>query len=97
MVSLATYDRIDPKHRRRTRPTVITGLLRGQLGFNGVVVSDALGRPVGQDSLPVGKRAAALIAAGGDVALTVEIVAARSDGRRAYVLAQPPRRPSGRS
>ncbi len=72
MVSLATYDRIDPSQPAAYSPKVITSLLRGRLGFNGVVVSDALGAK-SAGSLPVGKRAAALISAGGDVALTVEI------------------------
>ena len=72
MVSLATYDRIDPKQPAAYSSKVITSLLRGRLGFTGVVVSDALGAK-SAGSLPVGERAAALISAGGDVALTVEI------------------------
>ena len=72
MVSLATYDRIDPAQPAAYSRKVITNLLRGRLGFNGVVVSDALGAK-SAGSLPVGERAAALISAGGDVALTVEI------------------------
>src|SRR3954451_14051651 len=72
MVSLATYDRIDPAQPAAYSRKVITSLLRGRLGFNGVVVSDALGAK-SSGSLPVGERAAALISAGCDVALTVEI------------------------
>jgi beta-N-acetylhexosaminidase len=72
MVSLATYDRIDPRQPAAYSPSVITRLLRGRLGFDGVVVSDSLGAKSAA-SLPVGERAAALISAGGDVALTVKI------------------------
>jgi beta-N-acetylhexosaminidase len=71
MVSLATYTRIDPDHVAAYSSKVIRGLLRGQLGFKGVVVSDALGA-ASATTLPVSRRAAAVIAAGGDIALTVE-------------------------
>src|SRR5450756_282320 len=43
MVALATYTRIDPAHLAAFSPVVIGGLLRGDLGFQGVVVSDDLG------------------------------------------------------
>jgi beta-N-acetylhexosaminidase len=43
MVSLATYTKIDPDHLAVFSPTVIDGMLRGDLGFDGVVISDALG------------------------------------------------------
>ena len=43
MVSLATYERIDPAGLAAFSPTVIDGMLRGDLGFDGVVISDALG------------------------------------------------------
>jgi beta-N-acetylhexosaminidase len=71
MVSLATYDKIDPTTRAAYSSKIITSLLRTRFGFKGVVVSDALGAK-SATSLPVSKRAAALIAAGGDLALTVE-------------------------
>jgi beta-N-acetylhexosaminidase len=85
MVSLAVYDRIDATHRAAYSSKVISGLLRGRFGFEGVVVSDDLGLARSASVLPVGRRAAALIAAGGDVALTVDAsgVAAMIDGVRA--------------
>ncbi len=43
MVALATYQRIDPANLAAFSPIVIRDLLRGSLGFNGVVVSDDLG------------------------------------------------------
>ena len=64
MVSLATYTKIDPDHLAVFSPTVIDGMLRGDLGFDGVVISDALGAtavavdPAGHagDRLPRGRR-----------------------------------------
>jgi beta-N-acetylhexosaminidase len=52
-------------------PTVITGLLRGDVGFDGVVVSDDLGAARQVSAVPVGDRAVRFIAAGGDLVLTV--------------------------
>jgi beta-N-acetylhexosaminidase len=72
MVSLATYDHIDATQPAAYSSKVITNLLRTRFGFKGVVVSDALGAS-SAGALPVSKRAAALISAGGDVALTVEV------------------------
>jgi hypothetical protein len=43
MVSLATYERIDPDHLAVFSPTIIDGILRKDMGFRGVVTSDALG------------------------------------------------------
>ena len=44
MVALATYTRIDPNHLAAFSSRVMRGLLRQQLNFRGVVVSDYLGR-----------------------------------------------------
>ncbi len=46
MVSLATYKKIDSKHLAAFSPTVINQMLRTQLGFKGVVISDDLGNAV---------------------------------------------------
>lgn len=43
MVSSAYYLRIDPGHPAVFSPTVIRGMIRGDLGFGGIVVSDDLG------------------------------------------------------
>jgi beta-N-acetylhexosaminidase len=69
MVSLATYSAIDPKHQAVFSPTIIGSLLRGRLGFDGVVMSDDLGVAVSVSSLTPGDRATAFIAAGGDLVL----------------------------
>jgi len=66
MVSLATYERIDPQHLAAFSQTVIAGMLRHDLGFGGVVISDALGATA-VSSIPAGTRAINFVAAGGDM------------------------------
>jgi beta-N-acetylhexosaminidase len=66
MVSLATYTAIDPAHQAVFSPAIIGDLLRGRLGFGGVVVSDDLGAAVAVRSVAPADRATAFIAAGGD-------------------------------
>jgi beta-N-acetylhexosaminidase len=66
MISLATYDRIDPDHLAAFSATVIGGVLRGDLGFRGVVMSDSLTADAVSDMAP-GQRAIDFIEAGGDM------------------------------
>ena len=70
MVSSATYPHIDKTHRACFSRTVIGSMLRGQLGFDGVVVSDDLGA-VALKPLSWGTRATRFIDAGGTMLLTV--------------------------
>ena len=72
MASLATYSRIDPAAPAAFSPTVVTGLLRQRLGYDGVVVSDDLGRAKAVAAVPAGQRAVRFLAAGGTLALTVD-------------------------
>lgn len=69
MVSLATYTKIDPDQIAAFSPTVIDGMLRGDLGFDGVVISDALGATAVQ-SIPPGTRAIDFLLAGGDMVIS---------------------------
>ena len=69
MVSLATYTRIDPDHLAVFSPTIIGGMLRGDLGFDGVVISDALGATA-VASIPAGTRAVDFLEAGGDMIIS---------------------------
>ena len=71
MVSLATYARIDAAHPAAFSPTVVTGMIRGDLGFHGVVMSDDLGNARQVAAWSPGARAVDFISAGGDVVLTV--------------------------
>jgi len=68
MMSLATYSKIDAKHPAVFSHTMITDVLRGDLGWDGVVISDAL-NAAAVKSVPVGQRAVQFIEAGGDIAL----------------------------
>jgi beta-N-acetylhexosaminidase len=71
MVSSAYYARIDASHPAAFSPTVIRGMIRGDLGFTGVVVSDDLGNAKQVAAWSPGARAVSFIAAGGDLVLTV--------------------------
>jgi beta-N-acetylhexosaminidase len=71
MVSSARYPRLDPDRIAAFSPAVVTGLLRGRLGFTGLVVSDDLGAAGALSGVPVGDRAVRFVAAGGDLVLTV--------------------------
>jgi beta-N-acetylhexosaminidase len=67
MVSLATYSRIDPSAPAAFSPAVVNDLLRGRLGWRGVVVSDSLtAAAVGH--VPLDQRVVAFVQAGGDLA-----------------------------
>jgi beta-N-acetylhexosaminidase len=66
MVSLATYSAIDPDHQAVFSPTIIGTLLRGRLGFEGVVMSDDLGAAASVAAMTPGDRAVAFVGAGGD-------------------------------
>ena len=66
MISLATYERIDPQHLAAFSKSVIGGVLRRDLGFRGVVMSDSLTADAVSDVAP-GQRAIDFIDAGGDM------------------------------
>jgi beta-N-acetylhexosaminidase len=68
MVSSAYYRKIDPKRRAAYSPTVIKGMIRSDLGFAGVVISDDLAAP-GATDLPPGTRALRFLGAGGDLVI----------------------------
>lgn len=72
MVSSATYPRIDPERRAVFSPVVLRDLIRGTLGFPGVIVSDDLGNAEEVADIPPGQRAVDFIAAGGDLVVTAD-------------------------
>jgi beta-N-acetylhexosaminidase len=72
MTSTAVYARIDPRLPASFSPVVIRHLLRRDLGFRGVVVSDDLGTARQVRQWTPGERARMFVAAGGDLVLTVE-------------------------
>ena len=73
MVSLATYDRIDPDHLAAFSRTVISGMLRDELGFRGVVISDAIGGTVAVKDIPPADRAIDFLGAGGDMIISNQV------------------------
>ena len=76
MVSLATYEQIDPAHLAAVfSPTIIGGMLRGDLAFRGVVISDALGAAA-VASIPPGTRAVDFLNAGGDMIVVNQLAPA---------------------
>jgi beta-N-acetylhexosaminidase len=72
MISSARYPRLDPENQAMFSRAVITGLLRGSMGFDGVVITDDVGAAKAVAAVPVGQRATRFIAAGGDIVLTAK-------------------------
>jgi beta-N-acetylhexosaminidase len=91
MVALATYTRIDPAHLAAFSPLVIGGLLRGDLGFRGVVMSDDLGATAAAATMPPGQRALDFLLAGGDfiVSKTAAATVAMAAALQARAAADP--------
>ena len=65
---LGVYTRIDPERRAAFSPVIIDQLIRGDLGFDGVVISDDLAAAALQ-RLHAGRRAVGFVRAGGDLAI----------------------------
>ena len=72
MISSARYPQLDPDNIAAFSRPIITDLLRQQLKFNGLIISDDLGNAVAANSSPVGQRAVEFVRAGGDMVLTVD-------------------------
>jgi beta-N-acetylhexosaminidase len=69
MVSSATYARIDPKAPGVFSPTMVTSVLRNQLGFGGVVLTDDLSGAAQVQAWSPSQRAILAIEAGVDIVL----------------------------
>jgi beta-N-acetylhexosaminidase len=72
MMSLAYYHRIDPAHPAAFSRLIIAQVLRGDLGFDGVVMSDDLANAQQVARWSPGVRAVRFVAAGGDLVLAVD-------------------------
>lgn len=72
MMSTAYYERIDPRRPAAFSPVVIGQMLRGDLGFRGVVISDDLARAEQVAAVPPAARAVRFLRAGGDLVLIVD-------------------------
>jgi beta-N-acetylhexosaminidase len=70
MVALATYTRIDPHELAVFSPTIVRGLLRDRMHFQGTIVSDDMGAAAAVAHISPGTRAVDFVAAGGDLITT---------------------------
>jgi beta-N-acetylhexosaminidase len=95
MVALATYTRIDPDHIAVFSPVVMEQLLRGDLGFTGVIVSDDIGEAKAVGSIPPATRAVDFLEAGGDMIVSKTVPPAAT--MAGAVLARMETNPSFRS
>jgi beta-N-acetylhexosaminidase len=95
MVSTAIYSRIDPGTPAAFSRRIVTGMLRTELGYPGVVVSDDLGNAAAVAGYSVADRALDFLAAGGDMVLTVD--ASQIPAMTAAVLAKAERDPAFRA
>jgi beta-N-acetylhexosaminidase len=69
MVSTAIYSAMDPSTPAVFSPTVVRGLLREQLGFSGVIMTDDLSAPKQVQAWSPADRAVMAIEAGVDLVL----------------------------
>lgn len=73
MVSHAVYPALDPKHKASCSKTIITDILRGRLGFDGVVLSDDVNmKAFDESAAKYGENIIASIKAGVDGILVCE-------------------------
>jgi beta-N-acetylhexosaminidase len=72
MMSTAYYSRLDRHQPAAFSPFVVRTMLRGDLGFDGLVVSDDLGSARQVSAWSAGERALRFLGAGGDLVLTVD-------------------------
>jgi beta-N-acetylhexosaminidase len=72
MMSTAIYSRIDAGTPAAFSHTIVTDMLRGDLGYRGLIISDDLGAAQQVAAYSIGDRAVRFIAAGGDIVLTVD-------------------------
>jgi beta-N-acetylhexosaminidase len=70
MISSASYPSLDSHSIATWSQPIVTGLLRNQLGFTGMIVSDSLAGAAAISAVPVGQRGVRFIEAGGDLVLT---------------------------
>jgi beta-N-acetylhexosaminidase len=92
MVSTAIYSRIDPGVPAIFSRTIVTGMLRDDLGFQGVVITDDIGIAAQLSPRSLADRAVKFVQAGGDMILTVD--AGQAGSLAAALLAKAQRDPA---
>ncbi|TQM64103.1 beta-N-acetylhexosaminidase [Humibacillus xanthopallidus] len=70
MVGSAIYSKLDPGTNAAFSKAIVTDLLRGRLGYSGVVITDDVGAAKAVSAIPVGARATRFVDAGGDIVLS---------------------------
>lgn len=85
MVGHIVTDQIDPKYPATLSKTIVTDILRGQLGFQGLVVTDSMGMGAISSHYSPGEAAVLAIAAGDDLLLGVYNVPEALAGVRSAV------------
>jgi beta-N-acetylhexosaminidase len=71
MMSTAIYSRIDPNHPAAFSHVIVTDMLRDDLGFRGVIISDDIGSARQVTGYSPAQRAVDFVRAGGSMILTV--------------------------
>lgn len=72
MVSSAVYAKIDPSTEGMFSKKIVTDLLRGEFGYDGVVISDDLGAAKSVEDIDPADRGIKFIQAGGDLAINAD-------------------------
>ncbi len=99
MVSSGVFMNLDPDHEGVFSRIIVTDILRGELGFDKVVIADDLGAAVAVKDIPAAERGTRFIEAGGDIAINAEpallsgmvadtLAAAEADGAFATQVAE---------
>jgi beta-N-acetylhexosaminidase len=87
MTAHVLYPALDPDRPATLSRRILTDLLRGELGFGGVIVSDDLGMKAVADRYPIDELAVGCIEAGADHLLVREPAARQSAAHAALVRA----------
>ncbi|MFV0429273.1 MAG: glycoside hydrolase family 3 N-terminal domain-containing protein [Arachnia sp.] len=72
MISSAVFGNIDPDNQAVFSSQIITDILRGELGYEGIVISDDLGAAGSVSDVPPADRGVRFIAAGGDIVINAD-------------------------
>ena len=70
MIASASYPKLDDDSIATWSKPIVTGLLRDQLGFKGMIVSDSLAGAAAVSDVPAAQRGVRFIQAGGDLVLS---------------------------
>ncbi len=72
MISSGVFQNLDPSTEGVFSTIIITDILRGELGFDKVVIADDLGAAVAVEDIPAAERGTRFIRAGGDIAINAD-------------------------